>query len=294
MAAPGPPRRAWLWAGLLTGAAALWRLDFGLYAAGAVGLTMLLRPGVATGARAAQAGRYALVATLTALLGYLPFLLTVGVGDLYAALVGDSSRERDYWTLPFPLAYDGPGELWPPRALAANAKDVLGYYVPALVTGGVVLSLAGWAVYAADRTARAKAWLWAGGAVFGLGALLYLLSRADEFHANPGIVALALSLPLCATALWGRAGAARAVAVLAASCFALLTLYGVANRVSATFRPLPHQELDLAVAHGVSARPGEARALPPVVAEVQRRVPPGRADLRDHARAATSCATATR
>jgi len=267
--APSPPRRLWLWAGLLTGGAALWRLDFGLYAAGAVGLTLLLRAGPGTRERLTAAGRYAAVAAATALAGYAPFLASVGPADLYAALVGDSSAERDYWTLPFPLGYDGPARLWPPGALAEDAKDVLEFYVPLLVTAGVALSVAGWVIWIRRRAAATPAWPWAGGIVFGLGGLLYLLSRADEFHANPGIVALALSLPLAVALLWPAGGLARGVGVGAAGTLALLTLYGVANRLSATLRPLPSQKLELPVADGVSARPVDARALPPVVAKVR-------------------------
>jgi len=273
--APEPPRRAWLWAGLLTGVAALWRLDFGLYAAGAVGLTLLLRGDQAWSARVGLAARYAAAATLTGLAGYLPFALTAGPADLYAALVGDSAREREYWTLPFPLAYDGPARIWPPWSLLKDAKDVLGFYVPLLVTVGMVVAGAGWLLSLRDAPGRARAWLGGGALVFGLGGLLYLVSRADEFHASPGIVTLALALPLCGAALWGRGGPGHAVALAATVVLALLTVYGVANRLSATFRPLPAQALDLDVAPGISARPVDARALPPVIAEIKRRVPPG-------------------
>ena len=273
--APEPPRRAWLWAGLLTGVAALWRLDFGLYAAGAVGLTLLLRGDQAWSARIALAARYAAVAFLTGLAGYLPFVLTVGPADLYAALVGDSAREREYWTLPFPLAYDGSARIWPPWSLLKDAKDVLGFYVPLLVTVGMVVAGAGWLLSLRDAPGRARAWLAGGALVFGLGGLLYLFSRADEFHASPGIVALALALPLCGAALWrrGRPGPCSGGGRDGGP--------GPADRVRRGqpalrhVRPPAAQALDLDVAPGITARPVDARALPPVIAEIKRRVPPG-------------------
>ena len=55
-------------------------------------------------------------------------------------------------------------------------------------------------------------------------------SLADDFHANPGIVTLALALPLCGAALWRRGGPGHAVAVAATAVLVLLTVYGVANR----------------------------------------------------------------
>jgi FtsH-binding integral membrane protein len=265
---PERGRWDWAWAGLLTGVAAAWRLDFALYAGAAVGVALLLGP---PGRRLAPAAGFAGVAVLTGLVAYGPFIVDVGPGHLYQALVGDSSRERDWWTLPFPVHYHGSLRAWPPGALATDAKHVLGFYVPLLVVVG--LALAG-AACAAARRGRAVA-VQAAAVVLGLGALLYLLSRTDEFHANPGIVALALALPLGVVTLWRGPAWARALAVPMALVFALLTLYGVANRLSAVFRPLPAEPLHLAVAHGVRARPTDARALPAVVRTVQRLVPPG-------------------
>ena len=265
---PAPPRRAWAWAGLLVGIAAAWRLDFGLYAAGATGVALLLG---APGRRLAPAAGFAGVAVLTGLVAYGAFLVRVGPGDLYRALVGDSSREREWWTLPFPWAYHGSLRAWPPGALASDAKDVLGFYVPGLVTAGVLLCAVACVPARRGRAIAAQA----ATVVLGLGALLYLLSRTDEFHANPGIVALALALPTGAIALWTRPSRARMLAVPMALVFGLLTLYGVANRASAILRPLPSAPLHVDGAHGVRARPAEARALPEVVRTVQRLVPPG-------------------
>ena len=84
-----------------------------------MGVALLLgRPG---GALVPAAG-FAGVAVLTGLVAYGPFLIDVGPGDLYRSLVGDSSRERDWWTLPFPLRYHGSLRAWPPGALARTPR----------------------------------------------------------------------------------------------------------------------------------------------------------------------------
>lgn len=266
-----PGRRAWLWAGLLCGLAAAWRLDFGLYSAGASGLAVLLRPDRAGRERVGEAARFAGAAVVTGLVLYVPFLVAAGPAEMYDQLVATASRERDYWTLPFPLGYDGPFSLWPPGTAAERAKDVLGFYVPLLVLVGVALG-----VVSAAVAGRARgAWL-AGAVALGAGGAVYMFSRADEFHSAPGVVALALALPVCVYAGRGAGRAARILSVAALAVLALLTVSGVLNRASALLQPQPYERLALPVADGVRARPTDARALPQVVAAVQRRVPPGR------------------
>ena len=263
-----PGRRDWLWAGLLCAVAAAWRLDFGLYAAGATGLVILLRGDEGGRERAARAARFAGTAVAGGLVLYAPFLIAAGPAEMYDQLVATAGRERDYWTLPFPLGYDGPFALWPPGTAATRAKDVLGFYVPLLVMAGLVV-----AVVAAVR--ERSAWL-AGAAALTGGAAVYMFSRADEFHTTPGVVALALALPVCMVGFRGRGRAGTALAVAAAVALVLVTANGVLNRASALVSPQAYERLDLDIADGVSARPVDARALPRVVAEVQRRVPPGR------------------
>ena len=198
-----PGRRAWLWAGLLCAMSAAWRLDFGLYAAGAAGLAILLRPEATGAERAKEAARFAAAAVVAGLVLYAPFLIAAGPAEMYDQLVATAGRERDYWTLPFPLEYDGAFSLWPPGTAAEGAKDVLGYYVPLLVLVGVALA----AVCAAVAGRTRGAWL-AGAVALGAGGAVYMYSRADEFHSAPGVVALALALPVCVYAgrKAGRAG----------------------------------------------------------------------------------------
>ena len=232
--------------------------------------------------RAIDLGRFGATATAAALLVYAPFLISSGPAEMYDELIGKSANERDYWTLPFPLSYDGSFRLWPPGGLGEDSKDVLGFYVPllsvigfALVAAGGALAPEDGAVLAGEQVPRLPgpgAW---GLLVFGAGTLLYLLSRTDEFHANPAIVVLAVSLPLCAVRARALGTPGRVVAGAAVAVFALLLTYGVANRASALVQPQPYETLSLEVADGVKASPSDARALPAVVEYVQDAVPPG-------------------
>jgi hypothetical protein len=278
-ATAGNSRRAALVAALLTALAAAWRLDFGLYAGAAVVTALALRPAPG-GERLRAVVLYAASAVGLGLLVYLPFLVAVGPADLYDGLVGASLRERDYWTLPFPLSYDGPLHAWPPGAAAEDGKDLLGFYAPLLAVAGLVLLvvLGGSRAHAEGRLRPRTAAL----AVLGGSCLAYLLSRSDEFHATPLIVVLAAGLPPAIAWAWGRGRAWRSplrpgdfAVALTAAVLALLLVYGSANRLSALLRPPQLATIDLPIADGAKAPPVEARALARMAAIVDDRVPPG-------------------
>jgi hypothetical protein len=265
-------RRALL-AGALVGLTAVWRLDFGIYSGAGAALALLLAAG-SLRERLGLLGRMALAAIGVTLLAYLPFLIATGSSDLYDELIGKSLREKRYWTLPFPLDYHGQLRGWPPRQLAEDLKDALGFYLPLVVLAG--LGLAALAAAARLVTERRLAPAWAALLVLGVGSLAYLLSRTDEFHATPLLVGLAIALP--AAIAWGwatRAGLGRTLAVLCACALAPLLLYGLANRLSALFLPPATAAIHVDAADGVRAPPAEARAIEQMVAAVQRRVPPG-------------------
>jgi hypothetical protein len=263
---PGGP----LAAAAFTALSAAWRLDFGLYAAGAVAVALLLKGATVPRERLRLLGLYALASVALGLLVYLPFAIAVGPADLYDALVVGSLRDRGYWTLPFPLSYDGPLRLWPPGELAVDAKDVLGFYAPLLAVTGFAVLLVRSALRArAEGAVQARA---AALATLAGGCLLYLLSRTDEFHATPMIVVLAAALP--ATLAW-RAPRIPAVTVLTVAVTGALLAFGATNRISALVRPPELARIDLAVADGALAPPRAARALARMAAIVQRAVPPG-------------------
>jgi hypothetical protein len=244
------PRRIVL-AGLFTALAAAFRLDFALYGAAACAFAIGWRP--------RELARYAGVTLALALVVYLPFLIDIGPSRLYDALVGTSLHDRDYWTLSFPLSYDGRFRLWGPGALAHDLKDVIDYYQPLLLVIGLGLSVF------MRRAAPALI-------VFGLGALSYLLSRTDEFHTQPLFVALAVLLPALTVATAARR---RVIAVAATVVFGLMLVHGVANRLSALFRPTDVTAVHVGPADGAEAPPAEARSIERVVADVHARVPPG-------------------
>jgi hypothetical protein len=254
----GEPRRP-VAAGALTALAAAWRLDFGVYA----GVACLAALALDRDMRAAV--RYAAVAAGGALLAYLPFIVATGPADMWDALVATGIRDREYWTLPFPLSYDGGFSLWPPGTLARDAKDLLSFYVPLLL----VIGLAVGAAFAIVRR-RSLPPLWTALLALGVCFLLYLRSRTDAFHETPLLVVLAVLLPIAA------AGARRTrVAAVPLAVLALLGAYVVANRAEALFDPPRLERLHLDVADGVRAEPGEADALPRAVAAVRAAVPAG-------------------
>ncbi len=249
-------RRRLAAAAILTAVAAAFRLDFGLYGLLAVTVSLAARRELpaALGYTAAALGLSALV--------YLPFAVLDGPGHLYHALIGTSLSTGGQWRLPFPIRYHPP----PHSGVLESTKHGLDFYVPALLVIGFAVIAA---VAVTARRARPPAWL-AGALVFGLGALVYLLSRTDEFHAQPLFVVVAVGLVIAA------AHAPRPVAVLCALIMAALLVHGVANRLSALVRPPAEATINLPVADGVKAPPREARAIERMVALVDAHVPAGR------------------
>jgi hypothetical protein len=244
-------------AGALIGAAAAFRLDFAVFALVAALVALALR-----GSRRALAVCAAATALVT-LAVYAPFLIAIGPGDLYDALLGTSLRESAYWSLPFPLVYRG--GLGGPAAW----KDALEFYEPLLLVIG--LALAAVAVALRWRAERRPPPLAAGLVVLGIGFALYLNSRTDPFHTQPLDVTLAVLLPLALVAAmrW------RPLAAGLAAVLALVTLLAVANRAVALLDPPAMATVGLPAADGVKAPPDEARALEQAVPLVRQLVPPG-------------------
>ena len=253
-------------AGVLAALAAFWRPDFGVIALLAVLATHLKGsdPSVVAQARSVvpQKGLTPLgVGVVVGVVLYAPFAVAAGQRRLWDSLVAQGVRDGDAWRLPFPLEYGGPLRGWPPDLLAEDLKDVLGFYLPLI--GVVGLALAGALMVARRRMTPAAAGL----GVLSLGALVYLFSRTDELHAQPLIVVLCALLPIAAAAL-DRA-------LLPALAVGLILLAGVANRASALVLPPELEPVSLPGVPGIRVPPDEARALPALVAAVQREVPDG-------------------
>jgi hypothetical protein len=250
-------RRHPVWAGVAAAAAGFWRPDLGAAAAvaGAVTAALAARgdrareaaPGDRSGARAGRrrAVRAGLVplgaAIVAAAVLYAPFVIAAGPGAAWDALVVQATRDGEWWRLPFPDGFGG-----------SDALDFLRWLLPYAALAALAVAML-----------KARAPGLVGLLVLALGALAYFLSRADEEHAQAllviavAVAALARPKPLMAALL------------------ALLLLTGAANRASALLRPPDLRPLHAEGAGGTRVTPEDARALPRLVAAVQRLVPPG-------------------
>jgi hypothetical protein len=192
-------RRRPAWAGVLAGAAGLWRPELGV----AFAIATVWRAGVGQDA----ARRAATAATATFVAGWAPFVaLAAGdVADQVLGFVSIQSQQR----LPFPPPYDG--GLDPNKLLEGN--------IALLLVAGVVLWVA---------LRRGPAWL----AVPLLGGLAYLLGRADEFHLLPLGVLVAVGL-----AIAGARATTPVVRMAAAAMLALLALHGVDRQAGRLVHP---------------------------------------------------------
>jgi hypothetical protein len=268
VAVAAPTTRRAAAAGVLAALAAFWRPDFGVVAALAVAATELRRgsdPSVVPQMRSVVAQRGLTPLMVAAALGaavlYAPFAVAAGPGRLWDSLLAAGVRDGAAWRLPFPLEYGGALRGWPPGALAEDVKDVLGFYLPLIGVAGLALVLV--LVLARRRVTPTVAGL----AVLALGALAYLLSRADELHAQPLLVVLCALVPIVAARLERPH--------LVVVPLALILLAGVANRVSALVLPPDVEPVHVPGVPGIRVPPAEAAALPQLLAAVQRRVPEG-------------------
>ena len=254
-------------AGVLVALAAALRIDFALYGFAAAAVAIAAP---APRARARDTAVFSAVAIGLTALVYLPFALADSPGSLYTALIGNSLKTRSYWTLPFPLHFHAPAG----AGTAKTLKKAVDFYVP-------LLSLLGYALVVA---ATGFEWLRArraparelGLVVIGTGLAAYMTSRADANHAQPLFVVVTIGLALVAGRLGvpRRLSAGSVTAALGLAVLGLLTLHGVANRLSALLRPPAAVSLRVPVADGVQASPAEARAIARMVALVDANTTP--------------------
>jgi hypothetical protein len=240
-----------LLAGALVGAAAAWRIEFAVFAGAGIVAACVLGP-----RRSRAAGTFAAVAAVAAALLYLPVVIAAGFGPSWDLLVDYPLTDfRDYQTLPFPLAYDGPLNTSSPGGFFTDTLEpALLFYLPlALVIGlaGAALALA------RDRAPRELAT-----GVFALGALAYLLIRTDLFHTAPLAVLVAI------LAAWSLDTAVLRRVPAALACFALV--YAIAEGLDRRALVLREDTvaLDLPVADGVRVPPRQAAELEGVVARL--------------------------
>jgi hypothetical protein len=273
-------------AGALVALAAFWRIDFGVYAGAGVLVALALapppQPGTPMSTRLRPAGTFALVAAGVSGIAYLPFAIAASPGALWHQMVGQGLHDSKYWTLPFPWSFPGPLRVSSVGHFAHDVKKLIDFYVPVLsLFGLVVLAVAIVLRARRDRPAgEGLPWRWIGLLVYALGTLVYLHSRADEFHSQPLLILSATGLALAATWLWRERHTLPTVATASllagsAAVLALLAIHGSWNRVSALLRPPNLVRVGLPGTSGVTDTPANVAALRQVVPYVQARVPPG-------------------
>jgi hypothetical protein len=246
-------------AGVLAGGAAFWRLEYAAYLV--VGI--LVAYAVMRSGRSAL--RFAGAGMVTAVVLYAPIVALAGPGDAYDLLVNYPLTDfSDYQSLPFPFDYDGPLNTSSISGFFSDsAESLLLFYVPVVLCIGLVAGLFGLA-----RTwGRDTAWRLAV-ATFAIGMAHYLITRPDLFHTAPLAVTAAV---LLAWALASRTG--RVLAVVAIAVLAYMIVEGADRRWLELRRD--YVKLDLPVADGVRVPAADRADLDRVVADLQRRVPPG-------------------
>ncbi len=250
-------RRRVVVSAVLIAVAAAFRLDFAIYGLAAVVVTLVLRR------EWRRAVACCAIAVGLVVLVYLPFAISDGPSSLYQALIGNSLRTRDYWTLPFPISYHAPAA----AGVGKTLKHGLDFYVPLLVVISFAVCVAGAALtWWRDRRPPPLA---CGLLVLGLGTLAYLLSRTDDYHTQPLLVVAVVGLLVLAS---------RSPRVVAGACVMLVLLllaHGAGNRLSALLHPPTESTIHVPVADGVTAPPAQARAIERMVALVDANVPPG-------------------
>jgi hypothetical protein len=239
-------------AGVLVGAAAAWRIEFAAFA----GLAILL-------AHPAGRRRFALAAAATAVALYLPVVIAAGIGPAWDLLVDYPLTDfRDYQSLPFPLSYDGPLNTSSPGGFARDSLEpLLLFYLPLALVAG----LAGAAIALARRPLAPRL---IATAVFAVGALAYLLVRADLFHTAPLAVMVAI---LAAWALADR----RVLRGVPAALAGLALVYAIAEGLDRRWLVLREDTvaLDLPRADGVRVPPRRAAELEGVIERLPPRGP---------------------
>jgi hypothetical protein len=224
-------------AGVLVGVAALWRIEFALFAGAGI---VLARGG----------WRFVGAAAGTAVVLYLPVVIAAGLRPSWNLLVDYPATDfRDYQTLPFPFSYDGPLNTSSAGGFFTDTLEpLLLFYLPLVLVIGLAAAAIALVRELSPRVIATG--------VFAVGALAYLLVRTDLFHTAPLAVMVAI---LGAWALDTRH--------FAAVVAGLALVYAVAEGVDRRALVLREDTvaLDLPVADGVRVPPRQAAQLEAVV-----------------------------
>jgi len=265
-----------VWAGLLVGLCAVWRIEFAAYLG--AGIVLALALSTEPGRRRRSIVSIIATAAASAFLLYLPVVAQAGLGNSWDLLVRYPATEfGDYQGLPFPLAYHGPLNTSSPGGfLSDSAENLLVWWLPLTALAG----FAGSALALLAGFRRRRDWPVLATLVFGLGMAHYLLVRADMFHTAP-LVVVGSVLGAWAITAWrakGRASRGVSVAVTAGAIGATFALAWAAveglDRQWLALRA-PMEPLNAPAADGVRAEPRLAAPLSRAVAEARRLSRPG-------------------
>jgi len=265
-----------VWAGILIGACAAWRIEFAAY----LGLGILLALAISPEGEMRRRALPLVVgasATSAAVL-YLPVIAQAGIGPSWDLLVWYPLTEfGDYQSLPFPLAYDGPLNTSSLGGfLSDSAENLLAWWLPL----AAMLGFAGALVAILGAFRRSTDWPAVATIVFALGMAHYLLVRADIFHTAPLVVTGSI-LASWAIATWRMrdlAPKARKLLVGAGATVAAASLaYAVVEGLDRQWLLLRAAavKVEAPPADGVLAEPRLARPLSEAVAEARRLAAPG-------------------
>lgn len=265
-----------VWAGILVGACAAWRIEFAAYLGVGILLALAVSPEKEMRRRALPLVVCASVISATVL--YLPVVAQAGIGPSWDLLVWYPLTEfGDYQSLPFPLAYDGPLNTSSLGGfLSDSAENLLAWWLPLAAMLGFAGALI--AIFGAFR--RATDWPAVATIVFAVGMAHYLLVRADIFHTAPLVVTGSV-LASWAIAAWrmrdlapkARKLLAGAGAAVAAASLAYAVVEGL-DRQWLLLRA-PEVKVEAPPADGVRAEPNLARPLSEAVAEARSLTAPG-------------------
>jgi len=213
--------RSPVFAGVLIGLCALWRIEFAAYLGLGVALGYLIRPGDG-GARAA--GTFALAGVVSGAALFAPVVIPAGLGPSWDLLIRYPIEDfSDYQSLPFPRIYGGGFDFGSLSAARDTIGSVLSFQVPLLLMLDLAAVLAVFGL-----RFRRENWQLVPLAVFGVGMAHYLITRPDAFHVAP------LAVTLAAPSAWILADAWRRLAPAARS-----GLRAAPGRIKLSLIPVP-------------------------------------------------------
>jgi hypothetical protein len=264
-----------VWAGVLVGVGAAWRLEFATYLLAGVALAYMVRPmgAASSGGRWRPLIRIGASAVGVAVLLYLPVVVAAGLGTSWDLIVRYPVVEfGDYQGLPFPLDYKGSLGAGSLGELRATLEALLQFYLPLALVIGLAASL----VVLALRAGRSD-WPVVAVGVFSVGMAHYLLVRPDLFHTAP------LAVMVCILAAWALAAASvpsqrpRAPAVIAAATAGLALVFVIVEGLDRRALAVGEDTvpLELPVADGVRERPDQAARLERAAQYAAGQVAPG-------------------